>query len=194
MDSCFILNLIRHLPTAGNQQKKYIGWTDEPILLAQVEPIPHHKEIWGSDLIRCRQTASLLFPNANYHENPDWRECNFGLWEKKTYKQLMEDPHYRDWIDDPFRFTPPGGENLGTVAKRVDRAVGKLTGGEEFTVVTHGGPIRYLLYRATGKNFHQQKAHLGYRHRLIWESRRAYEEGALCKSFSVEPLMESGNT
>ena len=25
------LYLIRHLPTAGNREKKYIGWTDEPI-------------------------------------------------------------------------------------------------------------------------------------------------------------------
>lgn len=193
MDSYFILNLIRHLPTAGNQQKKYIGWTDEPILPVQVESVLHHGAIWGSDLLRCRQTAFLLFPNADYHENPDWRECSFGLWEEKTYNQLMEDPHYRNWIDDPFRFVPPGGESLGTVADRVDRAVGTLTGGEEFTVVTHGGPIRYLMSKATGEKFQQQKAYTGHRHRLVWESRKAYEEGALCKSCSVEPLMGNGN-
>ena len=28
----FVLYLIRHLPTAGNEQRRYIGWTDEPIL------------------------------------------------------------------------------------------------------------------------------------------------------------------
>ena len=28
----FVLHLIRHLPTAGNEQRKYIGWTDEPIV------------------------------------------------------------------------------------------------------------------------------------------------------------------
>lgn len=194
MEHRFVLNLIRHFPTHGNKEKKYIGWTDEPILPIQVEAQSHIKEVWGSDLVRCRQTASLLFPFAAYHENPDWRECHFGLWEEMTYDQLRQDLHYRKWIDDPFRITPPEGESLEAVAERVDRAVGALTGGEEFTVITHGGPIRYLLSKATGKEFQQQKAFLGYRHRLTWESRTAYEEGALCKSFLVEPLMESGNT
>ncbi|RNF40049.1 histidine phosphatase family protein [Planococcus salinus] len=193
MDRRFALNLIRHLPTAGNSQKKYIGWTDEPILPVQVEPVPHLKEVWGSDLQRCRQTASLLFPAAAYYEDSGWRECNFGAWEEKTYNQLVQDPLYRNWIDDPYRFTPPDGESLEALAKRIDQTIKSMPDREEFTVVTHGGPIRYLLAKATGGKFQEQKAHLGYSHRLVWKSRSAYEEGALCTSFSVEPLTESGN-
>ena len=26
------IHLMRHLPTAGNKQRRYIGWTDEPIV------------------------------------------------------------------------------------------------------------------------------------------------------------------
>ena len=32
MANGFVLYLIRHLPTVGNKERKYIGWTDEPIL------------------------------------------------------------------------------------------------------------------------------------------------------------------
>ena len=32
MANGFVLYLIRHLPTLGNKERKYIGWTDEPIL------------------------------------------------------------------------------------------------------------------------------------------------------------------
>ncbi|HSI67760.1 MAG TPA: histidine phosphatase family protein [Planococcus sp. (in: firmicutes)] len=189
MEHAFVLNLIRHFPTEGNVLKKYIGWTDEPILSLQVAPDPKIKEVWGSDLLRCRESAALLFPNAEYHENVDWRECNFGLWEERTYAQLEKNPEYRNWIDHPFEVTPPQGESLQAMALRIDKAVGALPEKESLTVITHGGPIRYLAARATGGAFWQQTALHGHCHRMVWESKRALEEGSLCTSFSVEPLM-----
>ena len=50
------LYLIRHLPTAGNREKKYIGWTDEPIEPVEDRvsetPIPERNGfVYGSDLI-----------------------------------------------------------------------------------------------------------------------------------------------
>lgn len=189
MEHAFVLDLIRHFPTEGNGLKKYIGWTDEPIMPIQVTPIPHMKEVWGSDLLRCRQTAALLFPYAEYHASDNWRECNFGLWEEQTYIQLAGNPEYRNWIDDPYETTPPQGESLQMMAHRIDRAVASLPERETLTVITHGGPIRYLASRATGRDFRQQTAWHGHRHRMVWENRNAFKEGALCTSFSVEPLM-----
>lgn len=61
MDQPFVLRLIRHAPTRGNQQKRYIGWTDESILPFQAEPDLALGNVIGSDLKRCRQTAAILF-------------------------------------------------------------------------------------------------------------------------------------
>lgn len=193
MDSAFILHLIRHAPTAGNALKQYIGWTDEPALAFEPlagQPLEH---VWGSDLKRCRQTAAILFPNAEYHADSNWRECNFGKWERKTFAELEHDEHYRSWIDDPGRIVPPGGESLNTMSDRIEQALAVLPAGNEFTIVTHGGPIRYLLSKANGKSFQQQTAIHGFRYTVVWESRKAFEEGHICKSFSAEPLTANAN-
>ena len=82
MDRTFTVTLIRHLPTKGNISKQYIGWTDEPIL----EDIQVKKremrigQVIGSDLIRCKQTAELLFENSPYISTEKLRECSFGSW------------------------------------------------------------------------------------------------------------------
>ncbi|WP_234398925.1 histidine phosphatase family protein [Planococcus massiliensis] len=194
MGNSFILHLIRHAPTAGNQAKQYIGWTDEAVLPFKAEPDASQIAVWGSDLKRCRQTAACLFPNAVYHASPDWRECHFGEWEQKTYAELESNGLYRNWVDDPFHFAPPNGESLHQLATRIERAVKALPDGDEFTILTHGGPIRYLLARATGESIQQQTASHGHRITLVWKTRKAVEEGDLCTSFSAVPLMANVNT
>lgn len=193
MDNSFILHLIRHAPTPGNLSKKYIGWTDEAVLPFEAAADPAKKIVWGSDLLRCRQTASVLFPNADYQGDPDFRECNFGEWEMKTYDELKNEPHYRDWIDDPYLVTPPGGESFCQLAKRIERAIRKLPEGNEFTLIMHGGPIRFLLSRAKNRSFLEQQAFHGDCHTIAWSSRQAFEEERICESYSVEPLTAKGN-
>ncbi|RAZ80812.1 histidine phosphatase family protein [Planococcus halotolerans] len=193
MDNDFILHLIRHAPTAGNIKKQYIGWTDEPILPFKARSDKMNRVVWGSDLLRCRQTASILFPNAEYKADPNFRECNFGQWEMKTYKELEHIQSYRDWIDDPFLNTPPDGESFNHLITRVEAALQNLPAGNEFTILMHGGPLRNLLARAKKQTFREQIALHGDCHTLIWENRKAFGEGASCKSYSVEPLMVKGN-
>lgn len=193
MDGLFVLHLIRHAPTAGNKEKRYIGWTDEPVLPFKGASDPSVREVWGSDLLRCRQTAELLFPNAVYHADADWRECNFGNWEGKTYEQLQNCQAYRDWIDDPENTAPPEGESLRQLAIRVERAVRALPEGNEFTVVTHGGPVRWLAAKANGAAFGQQAALHGHRYSIAWQSRKACEEGRQCISYSAAPLTASAS-
>lgn len=193
MDESFVLRLIRHAPTRGNQQKRYIGWTDEAILPFGAEPDLQLKKVMGSDLKRCRQTAAVLFPNAVYRANRDLRECHFGQWEMKTYEELKGIELYRRWIDDPWQIEPPGGESLAHMAERVERGIRKLPDDREVTMVLHGGPIRYLIAEALGEKFQDQIALHGGCHTLTWQNRQAFEEREVCTSFSVEPLTANGN-
>ena len=193
MGNSFVLHLIRHVPTAGNLAKQYIGWTDEPILPFTAKPDFMRESVWGSDLKRCRQTAAVLFPNAVYHEDMKWRECHFGSWEQKTYAELEWDQLYRNWIDDPETLAPPQGESLRQMGSRIEQALLALPEDDEFTIVTHGGPIRYLLAKANGGPFQEQIALHGHRFTLEWKNRKAMEEGNRCISFSAEPLTANDN-
>ena len=193
MGNAFVLRLIRHAPTAGNMRKAYIGWTDEPILPFEAMPDHGTRFVWGSDLLRCRQTAHFLFPDAHYEATADWRELNFGEWEEMTYGDLEYNERYRKWIDALETIKPPGGESLQQLAERVDRAIDAFSETGNFTVVTHGGPIRFILSKASGQQFFSQQAAHGHCYTVIWASKSAYKEGDPCISYSVEPLTASAS-
>ena len=62
------LILVRHGETQGNKLKRYIGKrTDEPLcpeagnMLAQLA-YPEVQAVYASPMIRCTQTAGILFP------------------------------------------------------------------------------------------------------------------------------------
>lgn len=88
------LLLIRHGKTYGNTLGRYIGGaTDEPlclegIRLLQEKPYPEVSRIYVSPMIRCRQTAGLLYPDRELKEIPLFRECDFGIFENKNYQEL----------------------------------------------------------------------------------------------------------
>ena len=191
-----MLTLIRHLPTQGNREKKYIGWTDESIL-----PNIHTKkmdrkiqQVIGSDLLRCRQTAEQLFKEIPYIANEQLRECSFGEWEAKTYDELKEDALYRAWLDKPRQVVPPNGESLEVVEVRVLQALNKIVESfEQPIIITHGGPIRFLLtkFASQEKGFWEWEVPHGSMYTLRWESKEDVLEGKRCTSFSVEHLMEN---
>ena len=65
------LILIRHGTTQGNLEKRFIGTLDVPLapqgeeLARQVGPtLPRVEHIYRSPLMRCRQTAQLLWPGV----------------------------------------------------------------------------------------------------------------------------------
>lgn len=191
MASGFVLYLIRHLPTLGNKERKYIGWTDEPILESancnwRLPEAPKH--VYSSDLRRAKQSAARYFPQASIETAASWRECNFGEFEGKTYAELENNKDYRNWIDDPYAFAPRGGESLTDLEMRVVAAVKQLP--NQAVVVTHGGPIRAVLtkFSPEEKGFWSWDIPHGTGYRLEWESDKAFEEGKSCTSISAVPI------
>ena len=103
---------IRHGLTAGNEKKRYIGKTDEPLSeqgSAQLKgkTAPRVDVVAVSPMLRCMQTAQILYPRQKYRVVEDFRECDFGTFEGKNYLELSDDPAYKAWIDSngktPFR-------------------------------------------------------------------------------------------
>jgi alpha-ribazole phosphatase len=197
MAHSFVLHLIRHLPTLGNQERKYIGWTDEPILKTSewrldLPDMPQH--VYSSDLLRAKQSAALYFPQVTFQADASWRECNFGVFEGKTYAQLEKNKDYRNWIDNPYTISPLDGESLADVETRVVNALKKLP--NKAVVVTHGGPIRAILtkFSPDEKNFWSWSIPHGTGYRLEWESEKAFEEGKACTYLSAVPITANETT
>lgn len=200
MVSRVTLTLMRHLPTIGNQQRQYIGWTDESIVdigIVNCEMPWKPENVYGSDLRRCQESAALYFPKAVYKQDSRFRETYFGEWEGKNYALLKENQIYRSWINDPSTYAPPGGESLREVEKRVLSGLAELPEDEsDYFIVTHGGPIRILLTRFSPQENDFWSWHIphGSAWRLEWHSKEDWKEGRRCASLSAVPITGNGIT
>lgn len=152
-----VVYLIRHGATAGNLEKKYIGSTDEPLCaagraqLARKKALPRPDALFVSPMLRCVQTAKILYPQMRPIVVPDFRECDFGAFENKNYRGLSRDPAYQAWVDSNGELPFPGGESRGEFQMRCARAFRKVcaraeeNSWESFACVVHGGTIMSIL-------------------------------------------------
>ncbi len=163
--------LIRHGETKGNKEHRYIGSTDEGLLPEAKEELHKKTEyvkelvakekqtaLYVSPLLRCRETAQLLFPKQAYQLVEDFRECNFGIFEYKNFEELNGNAEYQEFIDSNGECGFPGGETKQEFTKRCVRAFMSLpevkiirqkeiADGTErkLILVVHGGTIMALL-------------------------------------------------
>lgn len=158
MESSLKLVLIRHSTIAGNLAGQYIGSTDQPLCqegieLAQAAAkiIPQVDRVYCSPMLRCRQTAKILYPRQIVRDVIGLRETNFGSFEGKTHAELAADPDYRAWIASAGALPPPGGESTMHFSKRcvtaltgvlIDMVHGQISSA---ACVIHGGSIMAVM-------------------------------------------------
>lgn len=154
------LVLVRHGETAGNQRKNYIGRTDEPLSadgevkirnLAAKGLYPAVDMLVVSPMLRCRQTAALIYPEMPQITVADLTECDFGEFENKNYRDLSDNADYQAWIDSGGVAAFPGGESRADFVARVCRGFA-VTMAEILSAdvksaafVVHGGTIMAIL-------------------------------------------------
>lgn len=187
--------VMRHVKTAMNQQRQYMGWTDAPII-EEVEPLqwlPEH--VVSSDLQRCIQTAHGYFPQTLLIIEPRLRELCFGDFEGKTYQDLQHNATYRQWIDDPHKHTPPNGEPFMIFTRRVLTSFVEHVANETVFVV-HGGVMRAILaeFAPQQQDFWQYEATHDHYYVLAWDNIEQVKEGRRCKYLSVVPIVAKQHT
>ena len=134
------LYLIRHGKTKGNLEKRYVGRTDEPLCKAGIREMNERRsillrsfseegaviclpgKIYVSPMLRCRQTAKLLFPDAKQEVVADFCEMDFGAFEYKNYEELSGDPRYQAFIDSGGAIDFPDAEPQQQFRQRVRTA------------------------------------------------------------------------
>ena len=148
--------LIRHGQTPGNRFQRYIGTTDEHLseegrefLKKLSYPMP--ETLYVSPLLRCVETAEILFPEKELHIIEELSECDFGEFENKNYKELSGNENYQKWIDSNGTLPFPGGESREEFRRR------SLTGFQKAVMqcirqnvqtaalVVHGGTIMNIM-------------------------------------------------
>ena len=164
------LILIRHGKTAGNLLGRYIGSrTDEPLCDEGREGLagkqmPEVERLYVSPMKRCVETAEILWPGFDRKKMQkvmDLRECDFGDFENKNYKELSGNGDYQAWIDSNGTLPFPNGESMDAFKSRCleafARIVEEVSGAEQewiasgktgifrAGIVVHGGTIMAIL-------------------------------------------------
>lgn len=155
----FKIHLIRHGLTEGNLKQQYIGKTDLPLAGAGVTELNRLKEeidypkvdvVYSSPMLRCVQTAHILYPSKDVQTVDNMREIDFGEFEGKTANELEAYESYADWAAGRIN-AAPGGEDNTEFAKRLCVGLNQIVrdmmakGAEHSAVIMHGGAIMMLL-------------------------------------------------
>ena len=147
--------MIRHGMTPGNKLRQYIGRTDEPLsqegrdALAELH-YPNAERVYISPMIRCRQTAEILFPGAELVVYDGLREMDFGHFEGRSAMDMTDDPEYRAWVDAFCEAPIPGGEMKEPFMDRCCSAFEEILASDRtdrLVFVVHGGTLMAVLSR-----------------------------------------------
>jgi alpha-ribazole phosphatase len=154
------ITLLRHGATKGNEKKRYVGKTDEPLskegrasLLAYKSKnlYPKAELLFVSPMKRCVETAKILYPKLPSVVIEEWKEIDFGAFEGKTYLELSTDKEYQAWLDSRGTLPFPKGEKREDFIRRCQKGFQKMqreikkTGAKNVALVVHGGTIMALL-------------------------------------------------
>jgi len=189
--------------TRANLEHRYLGVTDEALSEEGKECLqkkkedgkyPFPKRLFVSPMLRCRQTAEILFPGYGFQCIPEWAEMDFGLFEGKNYQELSAYAAYQAWIDSGGTLAFPQGESreefVGRVMRGFDRMLSFLEreetdfSGKEIAAVVHGGTIMALCSSLFGGEYfdYQVKCGEGYYclFRYAHEYVKLLELGKIC--------------
>ena len=126
------LLLIRHGKTPSNREHRYLGVTEEALsgegrkqleILAEKDILQKTWLLFISPMLRCQESAGILFPGKKAYPIEEWREMNFGAYEGKNYEDLKNDSYYQKWIDSNGTLPFPEGESQQEYIKRCQRGL-----------------------------------------------------------------------
>ena len=156
--------LIRHGETCGNKLKRYIGKrTDEPLTKEAEEMLKGlgymcPEAVYASPMLRCTQTAGILFPGKTLNLIDELAECDFGEFENKNYMELDGNQNYQAWIDSGGLLPFPGGESREEFKKRNLKGFQKVVQScirkeiQSAALVVHGGTIMNIMEEYADEN------------------------------------------
>lgn len=172
--------IVRHGETENNRAKRLSGWIDTALTEDGLKPTEkvisklsnlHIDEIYSSDMGRAFITAYAVARGLDFSKEikrvPGLREVNYGdaanMLSAKAYQlypKLDRDTHY----------TPPNGESLDHMQKRVFQTVDKLNRQYSdlvIVLVCHSGVMAALRASHIGQDFGEHNISEAYPHDYV---------------------------
>ena len=162
------LILLRHADTSWNTEGRFIGQKDvglsqegERQAYESTRKLSgyHIDKIYYSPLKRATQTAEILaklHPESKSICDPDLIERNYGEWEGNLIAKIAQElgPNFNMYAED---FSPPSGETLSAVQKRIKRFYGNLSREENLIICSHFTPLMCLSNLINGVPFSREE-------------------------------------
>jgi len=172
--------IVRHGETENNRARRLSGWIDTPLTDTGLAPTKavieklknvHVDEMYSSDVGRAFITAYILARGLNFTKEiirlAGLREVSYGdaanMFSAEAYKlypQLDRDTHY----------TPPNGESLDHMQKRVFHTIGELNKqhtDKSIVLVCHSGVMAALNASHIGQDFGEHNISEAYPHDYV---------------------------
>ena len=154
------LHFIRHGMTEGNRVGRYVGRMDLPVCREGREELekmkaryeyPDVQEVYCSPLLRCLQTADILYPDRFVSVVQELKEYDFGLFDGKNPEELRDNEAFSKWAEEKMASTLPFGESNDEFTARCMKAINNVLKDMQdrsvtsAAVITHGGVILRLM-------------------------------------------------
>lgn len=154
------IHLIRTAKTDAHLDKRYIGRGDPPLCPAgrtELEKLleaclyPRVQAVYTSPLLRCRETAGLLYPEVFTQVLEPLTDLDMGEFEGLTFDELKYSGDFLRWVENSADNPPPGGEGMREFAARACNALDTVfrrmmdESVTDAAVVTHRAVIQILL-------------------------------------------------
>lgn len=172
--------IVRHGETENNRAKRLSGWIDSPLTENGLRPTDtvaeklagvQIDELYSSDVGRAFITAYVLAGKLGYTKEiirlPGLREVNYGVAANmpsaeayKLYPRLDRDTH----------FTPPDGESLEHMQKRVFQTLRTLNTHHtdaNIVLVCHSGVMAAVKASFIGQDFGEHNISEAYPHDYV---------------------------
>lgn len=182
--------LVRHGETENNRAKRLSGWIDTPLTSGGLRPVQKVAaklakvkidEMYSSDMGRAFITAYVLARGLKFAKEikrlPGLREVNYGdaanMYRDEAYKLYPG-------LDSDTYYTPPNGESLDAMQKRVFRTVAELNGahaGAAIVLVCHSGVMAALCASHIGQDFGAHNISEAYPHDFV--AKFTFADGAV---------------
>ena len=182
--------IARHGETENNRAKRLSGWIDTPLTDTGLEPTKvviaklanvQIDEMYSSDVGRAFVTAYVIARGLDFTKEikrlPGLREVSYGdaanMYSAEAYRLyplLDRDTHY----------TPPNGESLDHMQRRVFETIGQLNSmhsNANILLVCHSGVVAALKASHIGQDFGEHNISEGYPHDYV--GKFTFENGAV---------------
>jgi broad specificity phosphatase PhoE len=152
-----VLYLVRHGRTAQNAARRLLGRLDVPLddvgrrqaaALGACPELAGATRVISSPLRRARDTAGAIGPPVTVDDR--WTEIDYGIYDGA---ELGSAPELWAGWDADLEYTPPEGESLAGLGRRVRQACDDIwpeARDADVVVVSHVSPIKAAVAWALG--------------------------------------------